>query len=194
MSKLLFVNACSNAKSYTHQIASVFIDEYIKNNKDDEIITINLYEENMKFLDADLINERLRLEYKDNKDNEVFKMVNDFFSADKIVIAAPFWNLSIPAILHAYLEHISVENVTYKLSQKGTVGLCQGKKIVHIVTRGMYSNKIEYGDSYLRAFFATLGIKDFRTIALEGTDIHKTHEKSFFERSAQIAKNLAEVW
>ena len=194
MSKVLFVNACNNAESYTHQIASVFIDEYTKRNKDDEIITINLYEEELKFLNVSQINERQTLNYDENKDNEVFRWVRNFLEADKIVIAAPFWNLSIPAILHAYLEHIAIENVTYKTSLKGTVGLCQGKKLVHIVTRGIYSSKVEYGDSYLRAFFATLGIKDIRTIALEGTDIHKGHEKSFFERSAMLAKNLAEVW
>lgn len=194
MSKVLFVNACNTAESYSHQIASVFVDEYTKKHANDEIETINLYEEDVKFLTVSEIKKRQSLNYKENKDEETFKYVKQFLEADKIIIAAPFWNLSIPAILHAYLEHIAIDGVTYQSTLKGSVGLSQGKKIVHIVTRGIYSSSVEYGDSYLRAFFASLGIKDFRTIALEGTKVHKGQEEAFFNRSAQMAKNLAEVW
>ncbi|MCQ2979152.1 MAG: NAD(P)H-dependent oxidoreductase [Clostridia bacterium] len=194
MSKVLFVNGCNNAKSYSHQIASVFVDEYEKRHKDDEIETLNLYEEDLTFLDVPTIKLRQTLEYKENQDDETFKYVKQFLEADKIIIAAPFWNLSIPAILHAYLEHIAIDGVTYQSTLKGSIGLCQGKKIVHIVTRGIYSTSVEYGDSYLRAFFASLGIKDFRTIALEGTKVHQGQEEAFFDRCAKSAKSLAEVW
>lgn len=194
MSKVLFINACNTAQSLTHQIASVFIDEYSKRHVDDEIITRNLYEEDIKFLGVKEIKERDEKDYKECKEDSVFDDVREFLDCDKIVIAAPFWNLSIPAILHAYLEHIAIDGVTYKLAPRGTVGMCQGKKIVHIVTRGIYSSSVEYGDSYLRAFFGALGIKDFRTIALEGVKIHAGQEEKFFERSAQTAKSLAEVW
>lgn len=194
MSKVLFINACNTAESYSHQIASVFVDEYSKRHKDDEIDTLNLYEEDIKFLTVSEIKHRQELDYKENKEDETFKYVKQFIEADKIIIAAPFWNLSIPAILHAYLEHVAIDGITYKATLKGSVGLCLGKKVVHIVTRGIYSSSVEYGDSYLRAFCGSLGIKDFRTIALEGTKVHKGHEEAFFERSAQAAKNLAEVW
>lgn len=194
MSKVLFINACNTAESYTHQIASVFVDEYEKRHKNDEVETINLYEEDLKFLTVEEIKKRQSLNYKENKDDVTFKYVKQFLEADKILIAAPFWNLSIPAILHAYLEHIAIDGVTYQSTLKGSVGLCQGKKIVHVVTRGIYSSSVEYGDSYLRAFFASLGIKDIRTIALEGTKVHKGQEEAFFNRCAQNAKNLAEVW
>ena len=194
MSKVLFVNGCNNATSYTHQIASVFVDEYSKCHKDDDIITRNLYEEDIKFLTIEDINERTKENFDLEPEREIFKYVKEFLEADKIIIAAPFWNLSIPAIMHAYLEHIAVPNITHIPAKQGTVGLCQSKKVVHIVTRGIYSSKIEYGDSYLRAFFATLGIKDFRTIALEGTDIHAGQEEKFFEISANNAKSLAQIW
>lgn len=194
MSKVLFINGCNNATSYTHQIASVFVDEYSKVHKDDDIITRNLYEGGVKFLTIDDINERTKENFEIEPEREIFKYVNEFLEADKIIIAAPFWNLSIPAILHAYLEHISIPDITYVQKAHGYVGLCKSKKIVHIVTRGYYSSRIEYGDSYLRAFFATLGIKDFRTIALEGTDVHIGHEEKFFSKSAEKAKALAQIW
>lgn len=193
MSKVLFINSCNTAESNTHQIASVFVDEYTKKHPNDEIITRNLYEEDLHFLNVKEIKKRQELNYKESED-ETFDYAKEFLSADKIIIAAPFWNLSIPAILHTYLEHIAIDSVTYKATNKGSVGLCLGKKIVYIVTRGIYSTSVEYGESYLRAFFGSLGIKDFRTIALEGTIVHKEEKQKFFERSASIAKNLAEVW
>lgn len=194
MSKVLFINGCNTAQSFTHQIASTFIDEYQRRHPNDEVVTRNLYEEDLEFLSVKEIKKRQAINYKEDKDNETFKYAKEFLEADKVLIAAPFWNLSIPAILHTYLEHIAIDGVTYKATLKGSVGLCLGKKVVYIVARGIYSSQVEYGESYLRAFFGSLGIKDFRTIALEGTKVHKEQEKMLLDRSCATAKSLAEVW
>lgn len=43
------------------------------------------------------------------------------------------WNLSIPAILKAYIDYISVSGITFKYTSNGSVGLLNDKKAVHIV-------------------------------------------------------------
>ena len=46
------------------------------------------------------------------------------------------WNLSIPAILKAYIDYIVVAGVTFTYTPQGAAGLCHGKKAVFITTRG----------------------------------------------------------
>ena len=60
------------------------------------------------------------------------------------------WNLSIPAILKAYIDYISVSGITFKYTSNGSVGLLNDKKAVHIVSRGgEYENaSYEMGDRY----------------------------------------------
>ncbi len=86
------------------------------------------------------------------------------------------WNLSIPAILKAYIDYICVTGITFKYTAEGPVGLCTGKKAVNISGRGgQYSTEpysaYEMGDRYLRTIFAFLGITDFTTIPADGLDV-----------------------
>ena len=38
-----------------------------------------------------------------------FRYAHQFKNADRIVIAAPFWDLSFPALLKVYIENVSVQ-------------------------------------------------------------------------------------
>ena len=46
------------------------------------------------------------------------------------------WNLSIPAILKAYIDYVSVVGITFKYTSKGPVGILKNKKAIYIVARG----------------------------------------------------------
>ena len=59
-----------------------------------------------------------------------------FASADEIVIAAPFWDLSFPALLKIYLEQITVAGITFQYANGRPVGLCKAKKLTYITTSG----------------------------------------------------------
>lgn len=83
------------------------------------------------------------------------------------------WNLSIPAILKAYIDYISIIGITFKYTSNGSVGLLNDKKAVHIVSRGgEYENApYEMGDRYLRNILGFFGISDISTIAIENVDV-----------------------
>jgi len=70
------------------------------------------------------------------KDHPVLKYTYQFAEADKYVIATPMWNLSIPAILKAYFDYITVTGITFKYTENGAVGLLKNKKAVVIMTTG----------------------------------------------------------
>lgn len=55
------------------------------------------------------------------------------------MIAAPFWNLSFPAILKTYIENIYVTGIVSRYSEDGKPeGLCKAKTIYYVTTAGGY--------------------------------------------------------
>jgi len=178
MSKILYIkaNAKVEGQSRTFKISDSFIEEYKKQNPNDEIITLDLYKESISPLPFGQINELHAPESGTGKDHPILKYAFQFLEADKYVIAEPFWNLSIPAILKAYIDYITVNGITFKYTASGPVGLCTGKKLVNITSRGGdYTTEpaasYEMGDRYLRTIFGFLGITDFTTISADGLDV-----------------------
>lgn len=200
MSKILYIKANSKPEgtSRTFKISDNFVKQYKELNPDDEIITLDLYKENIRFLSEEDMSLH-RPTPGEGKDHPILKYAYEFAEADKYIIAAPLWNLSIPAILKAYIDYISVTGITFKYTAEGPVGLCQGKKAIHIVGRGGgYSEgpavEYEMGDRYLRTIFGFFGITDFSTVAADkldviGEDVEAILEKAI-EKSSQAVKNF----
>ncbi|MGE4485765.1 MAG: FMN-dependent NADH-azoreductase [Oscillospiraceae bacterium] len=178
MSKILYIkaNAKLEGESRTFRISDCFIENYRKFHPEDEIITLDLYKEGIRLLTADDINAVFGPKTEESRKHPILKYAYQFAEADKYVIAEPLWNLSIPAILKAYIDYICVTGITFKYTAEGSVGLCQGKKAVNISSRGgEYSiepfSSLEMGDRYLRTLFSFLGITDFTTISADALDI-----------------------
>lgn len=178
MSKLLYIkaNAKPEGMSRTFRISEAFIQSYKQNYPGDEIITLDLCKEDIHLLTADDINTIFGPKTEESKQHPILKYAYQFLEADKYVIAEPLWNLSIPAILKAYIDYICVSGITFKYTETGSVGLCSGKKAVNISARGGdYSEgpgaAFEMGDRYLRTIFGFFGITDFTTISADGLDV-----------------------
>jgi FMN-dependent NADH-azoreductase len=178
MSKVLYIkaNAKPEGASRTFQISDRFMEEYKKNHPDDEIITLDLYKENIHHLSTQDINDVFGQKTEESKNHPILKYAYQFAEVDKYVFAEPMWNLSIPAILKSYIDYICVTGITFKYTANGPVGLCTGKKALHITTRGgKYSegpgSAYEMGERYLRTILGFLGIQDFITISAEELDV-----------------------
>lgn len=178
MSKVLYIKATvkPEGQSRTVEISDKFIEEYKLRNPEDEIITLDLYNENIDFLKGEDLGAVFGPKDEASKTHPILKYAYQFVEADKYVISAPMWNLSVPAIVKAYIDYVSVSGITFKYTENGPVGMCQGKKAVYVVTRGgSYSEgpaaMFEMGERYLRTIFGFFGITDFTTIALENLDV-----------------------
>lgn len=174
MHKVLYIkaNIKNEGESRTFRVSDHFVEEYKKNNPEDEVIELDLYKENIDFLRPDDLGKLFGPKDKESKENPILKYAYQFAEADKYIIAAPMWNLSVPAILKAYIDYISVSGITFKYTPDGSVGLLKDKKAVHIVSRGgAYENSpYEMGDRYLRTILGFFGISDISTIAIENVD------------------------
>ncbi len=195
MSKVLYVkaNIKNEGESRTFKVSDSFVEEYKKNNPEDEIITLDLYKENIDFLRADDLGKLFGPKDEESKNNSILKYAYQFADADKYIIAAPMWNLSFPAILKAYIDYVSVSGITFKYTAEGPIGLLNNKKAVHIVSRGGgYDNSpYEMGDRYLRTILGFFGIKDIETIAIDNLDVMGVNVKEKVEEGIEKAISLA---
>lgn len=195
MSKVLYIkaNIKPEGQSRTFQISDTFIEEYKKQHPEDEIITLDLYQEDIDFLRPEDLGILFGPKTEESKQHPHLKYAYQFVEADKYIVATPMWNLSFPAILKAYLDYVSVSGITFKYTEHGPVGLCENKKALYIVSRGgAYANApIEMGERYLRTLFGFFGITDMETLAAENLDGVPEQADDIVEDVKKRTKELA---
>ncbi|CAK7046004.1 FMN-dependent NADH-azoreductase [Tissierella sp. P1] len=198
MSKLLYIkaNAKPEGKSRTFKISDSFIEAYKESHPNDTVITLDLYNEGIDFLSIDDIDTIFGPKTNENRYHRILKYAYQFAEVDKYVIAEPMWNLSIPAILKAYMDYVCVTGITFKYTEEGPVGLCTGKRAINISARGgNYSvepfSAYEMGDRYLRTIFGFFGITDFTTIAADGLDVMGNDVDHILEKTIKDAQEIA---
>jgi len=198
MSKVLYIkaNIKKEGESRTFKVSDSFIEEYRNDNPNDEIITLDLYKENIDFLRPEDLGEIFGAKNEESRNNPILKYAYQFAEADKYVISAPMWNLSIPAILKAYIDYVSVTGITFKYTAEGPVGLLKDKKAVHIVSRGGEYGHAPYemGDRYLRTILGFFGIQDIKTIAVEGLDVVGADVEGKVEQGIKVAEDIARLF
>ena len=116
MKKLLFINACVRGESSrTLRLANAFLDTVDRN--EFEIIRRDITEGETMFLTKASF-----LSNGETKRDIDPSPAIEFASADKIVIAAPYWEFLFPAVLSAYMERVSIPGITFMYTENGSKG------------------------------------------------------------------------
>lgn len=173
MKKVLFVDCCIRREaSRSKELAEHFIGE-LKKTGEYEIETLCLMDENLSYFSDGFFFQRERLLEAGNMEHPRFRYAHQFAAADKIVIGAPFWDLSFPALLKVYIENLCVDGITFHSGAEGLVGLCKADHMVYLTTRGgIYADSdMEMGSAYLEKMCAFFGIEKYDCIAAEGLDM-----------------------
>ena len=165
---LLFINACVRDDSRTKRLADRLLTVL-----NVPVTELRLTECSLLAVDADFLRRRDRLLSEGKFDDPMFALARQFAAADAIVIAAPFWDLSFPAALKAYLEQINVVGVTFRYTPEGVPeGLCRAKKLYYVTTVGGTDFPEEYGFGYVEALAKSFyGIHKVELIKATGLDI-----------------------
>lgn len=168
MENILFVNACVRPESRTMQLA-----EYILDRLCGQVAEVNLEQEQIQPLNRERLEERDVVLAAGQDDAEILRYANQFKNADTIVIAAPYWDLSFPAIVKNYLESVTVCGVTFKYSPDGIpIGLCKAKRLIYVMTAGGPVFSPDYGFDYVKALAQNFyGIQDVKCFKAENLDI-----------------------
>lgn len=167
---ILFINACiRGTKSRTLELCR----EYLKGlGPVQEIDLAERTSRSLAPLSAAQVAFRSQLQQAGVFDDKMFDYAKQFADAEDIVIGAPYWDLSFPAVLKIYIENVSVCDVTFAYTEQGEyVGLCNAKRITYITTAGGYLDGANYGYDYLCAIAKMFGIPEVRLVAAEGLDV-----------------------
>ena len=167
MKKLLYIDSCIRGElSRTKKIATPIIEK-LSERYEVETIVINDLE--LRPVQA----EENRRRAGGVVSEEAISLANKIKNADRIVIAAPFWDMSIPAALKTFFELCSLFGVTFDSDDKTCYGLCKAKNAMFITTRGMKiktGEPLEQATPYLKALFWLWGIKGLEVVARENFD------------------------
>ncbi len=167
MKKLLYIDACIRDNfSRTKRIANPIIDTLKEKYN---VQTININEIDLDIVKKELLEKRMNGEI----DSDVMMWAESIRDADRIVIAAPFWDMSIPAALKNFLELCSIMNVTFKTNDKTCYGNCKAEKMLYITTRGMDIDTwdvLDQGSSYLKALSWLWGIGPMQVVSAQNMD------------------------
>ena len=174
MSKLVFIDACirqseSRTRRIAYPILSALSQRY-------EIVRYDLTEiDGVVPLNPKLFEERGQGDIP----GWALQAAKDIAEADRILIAAPFWDMSFPAVLKCFFEQVSLFDITFTDNGKTCVGLCKAPKVLYITTRGMdipTGDPCEQATPYLKALGSLWNLGELTTIAAWNMDYSSAEE------------------
>ena len=184
MNKLLYIQASPRGRrSYCIGIADVFIEAYKLKHPDDGIVILNVFDASIPNFDGLAVQAKYTILHGKSHSKEelqawkeVEKVIEQFTSADKYVLATPMWNFSIPYRLKQYIDLLVQPGYTFSYSEdKGYEGLVVGKPLLAVYARGgkyPAGNETEAFDlqtKYIELIFGFMGFEDICSVVVEPT-------------------------
>ena len=166
--EILFVDACPREMSRTRELAKRLLIQLQGN-----ITTLKLAEADIPEVTEDVVNKRFLDGKKGVFTDPVYDLAKQFAGADIIVIAAPYWDMSFPALLKKYIEAITVTGITFRYSENGApIGMCRAGKLYYLTTAGGRIISEAFGYEYIKTLAEEMyGIQECCCFKAENLDI-----------------------
>lgn len=182
MTTLLYLQTSINgARSQSAQLCNRLIQQQLDSNPQTQLITRDLANDPLPHLGPEEWDAlRLpaaqctpsQLAYRHRSD----RLIDEFDSADAVIIALPLYNFGIPSQLKAYFDLLARAEVSFRFTENGPQGLMRDKDIYLIATRGgMLEPVDDHQIPAVRQFLALLGITRIRTLIADGLDLSPQH-------------------
>jgi len=97
------------------------------------------------------------------------ELVAELAAADRVVIATPIYNFSVPAALKAWIDLVCRAGLTFKYTENGPLGLLADRKTYLIAASGgvPIGGPMDFLSGYLRQVLGFIGIRDVELIAAD---------------------------
>lgn len=183
--KLLVIDCCIRGEwSGTKRLYESYLDTL---GEEVEIERLYLCEEDLQPMLMDAITKRTQLLAEGALDHEMFRYAHQFVGADRILIAAPYWDWSFPSLLKVYLEHVSVSGLTFRYEGADCIGQCRADRILYFATCGGYLTGAHQGVEYMKEIGAMFGIPEVEAYVIEGLDVEPER------REERLAQGIADM-
>lgn len=180
MENILFINACVRPDSRTLRLARRVLEKL-----DGQVKEIDLAREALSPLNLDLLEKRNALLARNELSDPMFRYARQHAEADVIVIAAPFWDMSFPAMLKIYYENIMVLGLCFIYTPEGIPqGMCKARKTIYVTTAGGPLPEQNNGLAYVRSLNEVfLGIPETVCFSADMLDIQGIDTEQILERA-----------
>ena len=116
-------------------------------------------------------------------------VLDEFLTADTVVIGAPMYNFSVPSQLKAWIDRIAVAGKTFRYTESGPEGLASAKRVIVAISRGGFydsGNAFEHVETYLKGVLNFIGVTP-EFVRADGLAVGPE------QREAGIASGLGDV-
>lgn len=199
---LLAILANPKQGSHTRRLLDAFLAAYRRHHPADSVTELDLYRTQLPAVDGIALQAWSKpardlspLEHSRLAEISIF--TDQFIAADKVVFAAPMWNLQFPPLLTAYLATIMVAGKTFAYKENGVCGLIPDKPVLLLHVRGgIYSagplQPFDHAVPFLRDVCAMVGVRNFRTLLCEGAEMQPDQASQILDLSLRQAAQWAE--
>ncbi len=210
MSKLLYIQASPRGRqSKSITVADAFVAEYLKTHSDDKSETLNVFDPTIPEFDALVVQAKYKILHGQEHSAEdlkvwknVEKVIEQFTSADKYVLALPMWNFSIPYRLKLYIDLLVQPGYTFSYSEDtGYQGLVKGKPMLAVYARGgayppnSEAEAFDLQTKYIELIFGFMGFENLRSVVVEptlqgGPEVADARLGEAVEKAKEIARDF----
>ena len=184
MSRVLYIQASPRGKrSHCIMVADAFVEAYKRKHPDDDIVTLNVFDASIPNFDGPAVQAKYTILHGKSHSKEelqawkeVEKVIEQFTSADKYVLAVPMWNFSIPYRLKQYIDLLVQPGYTFSYSKDiGYQGLVVGKPMLVVYARGgeypvgTEAEAFDLQTKYIELIFGFMGFEDICSVVVEPT-------------------------
>ena len=173
---ILLLNACVREESRTLRLA-----KHLLAHLDGAVTEIDMEREALRPLTSKTLAERDAILQNGDFEAPMLRYARSFAAADEIVVAAPYWDLSFPAVVKTFFEHVTVTGVTFSYGEDGRpIGHCRAKRLFYVMTAGGPILPPNHGFAYVRDLASMFyGISETVLFSAElldvvGADVEKT--------------------
>jgi FMN-dependent NADH-azoreductase len=185
-------------------LASLFVEEWLKNHPDGHVVHRDLMESNLPFTNMPWLGAYFTPPAQQTPDMQQLlglsdELVNELLAADHIVIGTPIYNYNVPAVLKAYIDHIVRKGLTLGFDGEGLV---HGKKCTMLMASGGFYGEgspirdRDIATNYLRLILKVIGIEDVTIIAggnAKSVDMGEITRDAFLQKFAADVAEAAAV-
>lgn len=178
--RALFVNACVREESRTRRLC----EAYIRTRWNRQDLVVKEVELNREFL-VPLTRESLSQRDRDiadgNLSGEAYAHARAFAEADEILIGAPYWDCSFPAMLKIYLEQVCVNGITIRYGKDGRpVKICACDRLNVVTTVGGYLGGNNSLEQYWKEMCGLFVIPKLCICEAQGLDMQGCEQRLHF--------------
>lgn len=133
------------------------------------------------------ITRRSALAEKGDFSDPMFDLAKHLTEADAVLIEAPFWDGSFPSMLKCWLEHVSVNGLTFAYDEKGVPrGKLKATDMWYVTTVGGYLDGINPGYENAKYVLCNLfGVKNAHYADAQGLDLVGNDPESIMGEAIQ---------